>query len=373
MREMKKMNNEHIVVKSKFNLRDRCSKKVLMFVFLLFMGTIVFSPFVSMFRCGVSFFATGAETADIVVKNEVELVNAVNAAPSDKTQYVISLSADITLKKFLEIPDGKNITLVGVGGVWKLFGPNKQSTITVAGALTLEGVCVTHAKSDTGRGVYVTESGTLTLLSGKISGNTIVESGGGVHIERGGSFVMVGGVISDNTANNVGGGVYNAGTFAMSDGVILDNRSGSSGGGVANIGIFVMSGGKISKNTAPDAGGVSNSGGYGRGVTFTMTGGEITDNTAETYCGGLFYPEGSFDWRGGTISGNKAGIDGNDASSIIISATTPVKPTIDHNWWLYLLPIGAAFVVVFVVVWFFYRSKKQKQSTVKNLVDSVVD
>lgn len=341
-------------------MRFFCNKKILVLISLIFIVALAFSPFISLLSCRVSFFAIGAEATDKVVKNETELGNAISVAPSDNTPYTISLNDNIALKNSLEIPNGKNITLTGMGGVWKLVGANNLNTINVVGLLTIDGVIVTHAKGDAGRGVYVNDGGTLTLLNGEISCNTILESGGGVYIERGGSFEMLGGVISDNTANNVGGGVWNEGTFCLSGGVISNNYSGSSGGGVANIGIFVMSGGKISKNTAPDGGGVSNSGGYGRGVTFTMTGGEITGNTAEKYCGGVFYPEGSFDWRGGVISGNTAGIDGNDASSTVISWTPVEHSVMDERILLIVLIVGV--VAGFATVSFFFIAQRNKNS-----------
>ena len=309
--------------KSRFNLGCFFSKKAfLMFVSLIFMVVLIFSPFVSVFCGEVSFFVQGAETPNKVVKNESELVNAISVAPSGKSSYVIGLSADVTLKSFLGIPSDKNIVLVSVGGVWNIFGANKQNTITVDGLLTLDGIGVTHTSGDTGGGVFVKNGGALTLLSGKISGNTGTNDlngdtiGGGVFIDGEGSFVMSGGEISGNTAFILGGGVCNRGTFTLSGGEISGNTAGSGGGGVANSGVFVMSGGKISSNTAPIGGGVATT-----SSTFTMSGGEITCNTAGQ-CGGVFYTQDSFEWIGGVISGNTAGSGGNDVGNMAKSGTS---------------------------------------------------
>ncbi|MCL2642325.1 MAG: hypothetical protein FWD52_02245 [Candidatus Bathyarchaeota archaeon] len=339
-----------------------------------------------------SFFVQGTKTPDKLVKNESELINALSVAPSDKTVYVIGLSADIVLKKSLEIPADKNIVLVSVGdGVWKLVGPNKQNTINVNGLLTLDGVGVTHVEGDVGGGVYVDEGGVLTFLSGKIYGNTDTDDvygvacGGGVYVGSGGVFVMSGGEIVNNKANRMGGGVYNAGSFSMSGGEISGNNA-YRGGGVYNqfYGVFVMSGGIIANNTADFGGGVDNSGGYERGVTFTMTGGKITGNVAKDRGGGLVYMKGSFKWSDGRISGNTASFKNNDVSraEFCIDTIPPSRDGffMDSGVWLgkiknnLFLPIVVTVVslIVIVVGLFFYRSKKLNQLTTKSIVDSTV-
>ncbi|MDR0470269.1 MAG: hypothetical protein LBH79_00915 [Nitrososphaerota archaeon] len=153
----------------------------------------------------------GTKTPDIVVGSEVELLNAISTAP-DNAEYVIGLNRDIVLTDSLEIPVSKNITLMGVGkGVWRLVGANNQNTINVNGSLTIDGICVTHADGDVGRGVYVERNATFTMLGGVISGNILEGStrdyaGGGVFVSYA-TFVMLGGEITGNTATS-GGGMY---------------------------------------------------------------------------------------------------------------------------------------------------------------------
>jgi hypothetical protein len=79
-----------------------------------------------------------------------------------------------------------------------------------------------------GGGVHV--SGTFTMETGEISGNTAEYYGGGVHLNPG-TFTMKGGEISGNTVTNdstngacYGGGVsVSSGTFTMEGGVISGN------------------------------------------------------------------------------------------------------------------------------------------------------
>jgi len=316
-----------MVVKFKFDFQGMYSKKVLSFVSLLFMVVLVFSSFVLVFS-GVSFFALGVEAPDEVVKNEAELVKAVNAAPLDKAPYVIGFSVDIVLKKSLEIPVEKNIVLVSVGdGVWKLVGPNKQNTITVKGLLTIDGIIVSHADGKSGSGVFVSRNSTFTLLSGAISGNT---------------------------ARVDGGGMYNEGTFVMAGGEITDNIAGDWGGGVCNYfgGIFNMTGGEISNNKAAVGGGVFNGG------TFSMSDGEITGNTASA--GGGVTDSGSFYKLGGVISDNTSSDVVNDLN---IDRWKDMGDAVNGYLIVFILAILVIVCFACVVVLLFYHSKKRKQVT----------
>jgi hypothetical protein len=115
-----------------------------------------------------------------------------------------------------------------------------------------------------------------------------------------GTFSLSGGVISYNDD----GGVQNSAIFSMSGGEISNNVGGNimqRGGGVSNSGTFSMSGGVISNNQATYGGGVYN---YPDG-NFSLSGNAvISDNKAEV--GGGVYNAGTFNRRGGEISGNTA-------------------------------------------------------------------
>jgi hypothetical protein len=193
---------------------SRCffnNKKTMIFISLLFMATIVFSPLIP----------TGNGWIDMseawVAETEAELVNAVNSAPANERR-IICLAKDIVLEKPLEIPKGKDIMLSEQ--FWpgaSLIGANGMDTIVVksGGFLILHGrITVTHAEGDSGRGAYVERGGTLNLSGAIISGNS-ADKGGGVYNE---GLLNVGGdedrdsLIANNVAA-VGGGVYNRGTL----------------------------------------------------------------------------------------------------------------------------------------------------------------
>ena len=279
---------------------------------------------------------TLASVPDVVVGSETELLNAVRAAP-DNTAYVIGLSKDIVLETGLNIPDGKNITLVSVGAFRTLNGTVfGRSIIEVDGFLTIKGIGVAYVWPQDGNPgaivVGVSRGGTFVLDSGKISNGNLNGRGGGVN--NYGTFVMLGGEISGNAAV-VGGGVFNAGNFTMSGGKISNNGAGD-GGGVFNIGTFTMSGGEITHN---HGGGVYNGSlkfytlyGSDYGI-FNRVSGVIKNNMPNDvyYEDGLSQDDGLF--GGG-------------------------------NWWVYLLFIVG--VVVTVVGLFFYRVRRRKPLMVNN-------
>lgn len=217
----------------------------------------------------------------------------------DGTQtYDYYLANDVTLDKTLTIKDGANAS-IDLNG-YTLSGNGNSSVIKVTGkdtSLTLD---------DKAEGAeYESGAGTGTITGG---GGANVKNGGGLYIDNGASVTMNGGTISGNTVTEKGGGVYleNGATFTMNDGATIDdNTAGHTGGGVlVNNGYdgwdqskFIMNGGTISNNTASglNANNVMGGAGGGVGVFGTATKEEKT---------------ASVDIKGGTISGNKAEING---------------------------------------------------------------
>jgi len=324
-----------IRVVSNFCSKNFSRKKMfLSFVSLLFMLFLFFSCFTSVLS-NVSPLVSGS--SDKIVSNESELVAVLNGAIKPT---IIALKNDITIKEGLYINVGQNITLTSVdgkickitcirGGLWDDF-----RAINVNGALTLDGVIITHARDVKGIGVIVVSNGLFTMISGEISGNKAAKSqdyrvGGGVYIvdgtfvmhggkisnnnaDRGGgvyncgTFKMFGGVISGNTAN-MGGGVYNdRGIVSLLGGIIIDNNSTDNGGGVYNEGVFsVSNSGAIVNNVAKKGGGVYNNVG-----TFSLSAGSISNNTALEMGGGVYNYANTFSLSGGIISGNTANMGG---------------------------------------------------------------
>jgi len=273
---------------------------------------------------------------DKVVSDASELVAVLTGAMKPT---IVALKNDIKIKESLYIGVGQNITLTSVDGkVCKIICVRGYwddfHAISVSGALTLDGVVITHARDVTGTGVMVVNNGLFTMMSGEISGNRATGSryyniGGGVYVYEG-TFVMHGGKISNNYADK-GGGVYNEGTFRMfggaisgnnanigggayndhgvvslSGGMIIDNTSTDKGGGVYNEGTFSVSGsGAIVNNAAKNGGGVYNNVG-----TFSLSAGSISNNTALEMGGGVYNYANTFSLSGGVISGNTANVGG---------------------------------------------------------------
>jgi hypothetical protein len=170
-----------------------------------------------------------------------------------------------------------------------LFITNNKVTLrenlTLTGGNKLWGgaVCVGTSRSGS--------EGEFIMEGGEISGNTS-PSGGGVLIYMG-SMVMSGGVIKNNhndyfQYDGYGGGVYvyEHATFTMKDGIIETNggdpKAGKGGG------LFID----------------------GKGVA-TMEGGEIRNNTSTIQGGGVYVTIfGTFNMKGGLITGNKSGKGG---------------------------------------------------------------
>ncbi|MCL2642951.1 MAG: hypothetical protein FWD52_05530 [Candidatus Bathyarchaeota archaeon] len=297
-----------------------------------------------------------------VVESEVELCDAIRASPDNSGYvYVIGVGqGGIVLEKSLEIPEGKNVGLVSAdvsAYTVCLVGGDGVDTVIVkcGGELVLfNGVIITHAKGDRGRGVYVKSGGTFTMEGGEVSGNRATR-GGGVYNE--GIFNMRGDVLLESSklfANTAakGGGVYNVGTFILDGGNIYQNNctntltSTGEGGGVYNAGTFsTVSTSVISYNTATKGGGVFNVGTFNLDfATF------ILYNTAAK--GGGVYDAGTFNLiRGHLYSNTATSGEGNDV----------FNETITGKWSLYLLPIIVAFVAISILLVFLSLKKTNHQ------------
>ncbi|MCL2643706.1 MAG: hypothetical protein FWD52_09445 [Candidatus Bathyarchaeota archaeon] len=295
-----------------------------------------------------------------MVETEAELVNAIDAAPDEG--YIIVISKNITLEKSLEIPAGKRIMLIGNVFDICLIGANTMDTIIVrdGGWLRIIGTMgITHAKGDTGRGIYVERGGTCIIQSAIISGNT-ADLGGGVYNE--GTFDLSAaedphGLIVNNTAT-LGGGVYNTGTFTMLFGDVRDNNAADSGGGVYNVGTFDLRDGEICGNNAAGlGGGVYNEGTfnmkknrYGSDGELTIKYGSICGNVAAK--GGGMYNVGTFEMPHDTqISENTA--LSSEGENVFNEESAGVLP--------YLLVIVVAVTVVVSLIFIAQKNKNYHQ------------
>jgi len=340
---------------SKVNLQKRYrNKTILTFVSALFVFILLFSLLSTFSNSSVSPFVLGL-TSDVEVSTSAGLLAAIAAAPpaGEGVSFVIALKNDIQIvapATVLSIPAGKDITLISVygegvdaeaAGFWRLIGRGGLGTIVVDGVLRLgssvdvsDGIIVTHASGQSGRGVTINSGGKLVMNSGEISGNFVGDIGGGVH-NNGGVFEIAGDncVIANNRVTGLfgstfnGGGVYNNGFFTVSGDncLIVNNNAGSWGGGVYNIGDFVVSGDNcvIANNiisgalgTGYSGGGVYNSdsftvsgdncviasnngfrsgGGVYNGGDFVVSGVNVViSNNAANYGGGVYNSYGGF-------------------------------------------------------------------------------
>ena len=286
------------------------------------------------------FFAEAAETETAATLAELQtaLLNVDDGG-------TITITANFDIDMQLNIPAGKNITIIGT---------DPSRTLTRAGSFTGISINVPTNASLTLQDIIldgnnVAVSNPFIRVNGgrcTLSANVVVRNnnnsggGGGVSVLAGGTFVMDedsvisgnaayngaalmvsgansifnmnGGSITSNSAFN-GGGVYVAayGTFNMYGGSIASNDIYSNGGGggvyVGANGIFILHDGSIDSNMAP----LGNGGGvYVAGTTFNMTGGSITSNTARGNGGGVYVSGTTFNMSGGSIIMNTANSNG---------------------------------------------------------------
>jgi len=275
-----------------------------------------------------------APASSVTVMNEAELVAEISLGTNfivlgtniyvSEANLIIPTGADITLEgnfilsrasnsaagSFITVETGASLTINGVrieapAGVTSLRG----ILVSDGADLTLIDGSVSGFDYGIGAGVYVMD-GSFEMYGGEIHGNNALSKAGGVAI-FGGQFTMYGGEISGNTVSSHGAGVFvaNDGVFVMRGGEISgnDTSSGGVGGGVCvNPGSFEMHGGIISGNSAENGSGV-----FVWSSNFVMYDGEISGNsglylTGNPLAGGVSIQEGSFEMRGGIISGNSA-------------------------------------------------------------------
>ena len=232
----------------------------------------------------------------------------------------------------------KKITVKGAGSTPTLDASSLSRIFTVenGGKLTLENLTLKNGKADGtqdadkwGGGILVKAGCKAELKSCIIKNCEAKEAGGGICVgtedntdDNIGTLTMTGGEISGNTADAGGGIAVLHGTFTMSNGKVSGNTATQKGGGIfgSNLnkakGKIIVSGGEISGNTAK-AGGVNAGGGICSLYKLTVSGGNIKDNAATAGFGGGIGVKGTFDFSGGTVSGNTA----------YSSSTTPARGT----------------------------------------------
>jgi len=282
----------------------------------------------------------------VILSTHHWLQNAVNACGTDGP-YTITATEDDTdvtnnAATAVLFPSTKTITLTSnVSAPWTITQPNAARHIKAEGSLTLKNIKLDGAKKG-GGGVFVADSGTMTMndgstISGNIAGSSDIMpcAGGGVYVDGGSLTMNNGSTISGNIGNignhnGAGGGVYvHGGTLTMNTGSVISGNYASSGttasgnfatgGGVYvtvgnKAGTFAMNGGTVSNNYAGynsfgTGGGVYVVGNSNYKATFNMIDGTISDNIASRTsfgpAGGVNVTNyGIFNMSGGKITRN---------------------------------------------------------------------
>ena len=142
---------------------------------------------------------------------------------------------------------------------------------------------------------------TSGTIGGMITGGHTTANGGGITVGSDGTLTLQGGNIVSNEAQMLndktgnGGGVSVSGNFIMSGGSVRNNTAGNNGGGVyiANNAVFSMSGGEISGNRAGINDQNAKGGGVYVGGSFEVSGKVIIkDNKIGDTASNVYLPEG---------------------------------------------------------------------------------
>ena len=257
-------------------------------------------------------------------QTEVASESALNEALSGESPISIKLTADITLKERMAIPEGKTVTLDLNGHTLQRNEENYHwyymvihllgnATLTVNDGSGNNSGKITGGHAYGGGGIYCEPGSKLTFNGGTIIGNSVRNDpdggagwGGGVLVNDGAEATFNGGMILGNGAP-LGGGIYNFGTLTIGN-IVISGNTGNDGGAIFNRGTLNITAGSIIDNLANvhGGGGITN---YG---TINMTGGSITKNRSAKAGAGI--------WQGGTmnvqgnpeISGNTSNVHGSE-------------------------------------------------------------
>jgi len=216
----------------------------------------------------------------------IEVNSDENISPNNRLSYKGAINITIVLRG-----DNQNRT-IKLSSHGNMFIVDYNVTFVLENNITLQGH---NGNTDA---IVIVSGGTLKMQTGAaITGNTNTssyDSGGGVRVSSNGTFEMSGGSIFGNTAGTGGG-------------VLMD---------MGNAGIFTMTDGEIYKNIAYNGGGIC-----GYSGTFNMRGGTITGNRAVNTGGGLYIFQLTLNKTGGTITGygsdpNNGNMVGDDSGPI---------------------------------------------------------
>jgi hypothetical protein len=234
------------------------------------------------------------------------LQDAVNAAAAADVLTVQGGCTGITT-----IP--QNLTVTGLPATGyptpTLDGSGNGSVLTVSqgAAVTINALTVTGGVASSCCGGGISNSGTLTLNTVTVTGNTTLSGTGGGGIGNFGSLTLSSSTVSGNTVANGGGaGIWTVGTLILNGNTGVRGNTGANQGG--GIGAF---GGAVTLDVTATVSG--NSAGAGGGVfagstLVTLNGlSSVTDNTAAGDGGGIWTNLLLTLNDGGSVTANTAG------------------------------------------------------------------
>ena len=140
--------------------------------------------------------------------------------------------------------------------------------------------------------------------------------GGGGGLYNSGTLTVTSSNLSGNTSDS-GGGIYNdsLGTLTVSRTTVSGNSAGG-GGGILNFGTLTVSNSTVSGNSAVDGGAILNYSYFSSPGTLTVSNSTLSGNTA-SYDGGGIYNSGTLVYHSGTLTVNNSTLSGNSASATV--------------------------------------------------------
>lgn len=207
--------------------------------------------------------------------------------------------------------------------------------VCVKGTLDISGgAIIGNTAGKDGGGVFVADGKAMTMSAGTIAANKTDSDGGGICVD--GSLTMTGGTIGGddgaNTAAETGGGIYveTSGTITLRNATITNNTAKGTGGGInmhLNTAATTFENCTISNNrSGKDGGGLRMD---AKDKKLTITNSHIDGNESGDDGGGVCLQYGTIEMSGSSVAGNKAKHDGGgvkvtssttfSASSVVIS------------------------------------------------------
>ncbi len=260
---------------------------------------------------------SGADTIDVPA-GTYTLSIARDQTPNDNEDGDLDITGDLTITGA-----GAATTIIDGAGLDKLFhiDPLPSAGITVE----ISGLTIQNGSSLVAGGIR--NSGTLTLTSSTVNGNSSVFLGGG-GIVNGGTLTLINSTVSGNFSNDFGGGISNGfGASATLTNSTVSGNTADEGGGILNSGTLTLTSSTVSGNTASGfgGGGISNV----SAGTLTLNNSTVNGNTASAFVGGGIVNSGTLTLNSSTVSGNTASAFGGGIRHT--GGSTSLKNTIVAN------------------------------------------